>query len=72
MQICARSLARVPRHARNSPKAPFILLEYFRLNRQDFRRGWVFSFTYRQRRRRLKFLPIVGERNYVTTPLDRI
>ncbi|MFC9591554.1 hypothetical protein ACFTUC_17410 [Streptomyces sp. NPDC056944] len=59
MIICTRSLARVPKHARNRPKAPFILLEYFRLCRQDFRRGWVFSFTHRQRRRRLTFLPIV-------------
>jgi hypothetical protein len=39
MQICTRSLARVPAHAIGQRKAPFILLEHFRLNRQSFNRG---------------------------------
>lgn len=60
MQICTRSLARVPKHARMSPKAPFILLEHFRLQRQDFRRG--FAYTFRPgKRRRPTVLPIVSK-----------
>lgn len=58
MTICTRSLARVPQHARKSPKAPFILLEFFRRNRQDFRRG--FAWTFRRNRPRIVELPIVA------------
>lgn len=39
MNICTRFLARVPQHAHKSPKAVFILIEHFRRNRQEFRRG---------------------------------
>jgi hypothetical protein len=39
MTICTRSLARVPAHATRAKRAPFILLEHFRLNRQAFNRG---------------------------------
>jgi hypothetical protein len=71
-----------------SPKAPFILLEHFRLNRQDFRRG--FAYTFRPgKRRRPTVLPIVSVdppvmdgygsnyrpydyRPMVTTPLDLV
>jgi hypothetical protein len=60
MQICARSLARVPKHARKGPKAPLILLEHFRLNRQDFRRGWNYVFTRGRRRPQVRELPIVA------------
>jgi hypothetical protein len=43
-----------------SPKAPFILLEHFRLQRQDFRRG--FAYTFRPgKRRRPTVLPIVSK-----------
>lgn len=56
MTICTRSLARVPKHARTSPKGAFILLEHFRRNRQDFRRG--FAHTYR-RNRVSRVLPLV-------------
>jgi hypothetical protein len=57
MQICTRSLARTPKHARKSPKAPFILLEHFRRNREDFRRG--FAWTFRRNKPRVVVLPIV-------------
>jgi hypothetical protein len=88
MQICARSLARVPKHARKGPKAPFILLEHFRLNRQDFRRG--FAWAFRRNKPRIVILPIVAApvmdgygsryaspsldlyRPMVTTPLDLV
>ncbi len=56
MDICTRSLATVPTHAHNSPKAPFIVLEHFRRNRQDFRRG--FAFVYRPNRVS-RILPLV-------------
>jgi hypothetical protein len=57
MQICTRSLARVPAHAIGQRKAPFILLEHFRLNRQDFRRG--FAWNFRRNKPRVLVLPIV-------------
>jgi hypothetical protein len=87
MQICARSLARVPKHARKGPKAPLILLEHFRRNRQDFRRGIAYSWW---RGRSSTNLPIVAapvmqgygsrysspsldlHRPMVTTPLDLV
>ncbi|MFF4557133.1 hypothetical protein [Streptomyces sp. NPDC001422] len=55
--ICSRSLASVPPHAHTSPKAPFILLEYFRLSRQEVTRG--FAWTYRRNRPRVVMLAIV-------------
>jgi hypothetical protein len=63
MQICTRALARTPKHARKSSKAPFILLEFFRRSRQDFRRGFAFDGLSRVWRRELpngRLLPIVA------------
>ncbi|MFG3582531.1 hypothetical protein [Streptomyces sp. NPDC047990] len=57
MEICTRSLARVPSHAIGAKRAPFILLEHFRLNRQEFTRG--FAFTFRRNRPRVVLLPLV-------------
>jgi hypothetical protein len=62
MQICTRHLARVPAHAIGQRKAPFILLEHFRLNRQDFRRGFAFyglSRVWRRERTTPRLLPLV-------------
>ncbi|WP_435270958.1 hypothetical protein [Streptomyces sp. 1222.5] len=56
MTICTRSLARVPKHAR--PKGLYVLLEHFRRNRQDFRRGFAWTFR-RGRRPVTRELPIV-------------
>ncbi|MEU6765934.1 hypothetical protein ABZ916_25890 [Streptomyces sp. NPDC046853] len=56
--ICTRSLARVPRPG--NPKGMAILLERFRLNRQDFRKGWNYVFTRGRRRPQVRELPIVS------------
>ncbi|MET7984594.1 hypothetical protein [Streptomyces sp. NPDC005281] len=58
MQICTRSLARVPRPG--NPKGAAILLEFFRRNRQDFRKGWNYVFTPGRRRPQVRALPIVA------------
>ncbi|MFF9649718.1 hypothetical protein [Streptomyces sp. NPDC014622] len=63
MQICTRSVAYVPKHAIGQRKAPFILLEHFRLNRQNFRRGAAYTFW---RGRSHTVLPIVS------APLDLV
>jgi hypothetical protein len=63
VNICTRSLARVPSHARKSLRAPFILLEHFRRNRQDFRKGFAFyglSRVWRRERATPRLLPIVS------------
>ncbi|MFF3416785.1 hypothetical protein ACFYW9_19110 [Streptomyces sp. NPDC002698] len=59
MQICTRSLANVRPHMRR--KALAVLLEHFRLNRQDFRKGWNFVFTAGRRRPQVRTLPIVAK-----------
>lgn len=59
MEICTRSLAHVPFHAIGRPRASAILREHFRLNKQDFQRG--FAFTYRRNRPRVRLLPIVSK-----------
>jgi hypothetical protein len=55
MTICTRSLANVRPHMRG--KGLVVLLEHFRLNRQDFRRG--FAWTFRRNKPRVLVLPIV-------------
>ncbi|MER6102433.1 hypothetical protein ABT115_08900 [Streptomyces sp. NPDC001832] len=57
MTICTRSLANVRPHMRG--KSTPVLLEHFRINRQDFRRGLAFRFTPGRRRPRTRLLPIV-------------
>lgn len=85
MQICTRSLARV--NKLRSRHAMAVLLEHFRLNKQDFRRGWNYVFTRGRRRPQVRELPIVAAsvmngygtrypareyRPMVSTPLDRV
>ncbi|MEV0471024.1 hypothetical protein [Streptomyces prunicolor] len=57
MIICTRSLANVRPHMRG--KALLVLLEHFRRNRQDFRKGFAFVFTPGRRRPKARVLPLV-------------
>jgi hypothetical protein len=57
MTICTRSLANVRPHMRGKARA--VLLEHFRRNRQDYRKGWAFVFTPGRRRPQTRLLPIV-------------
>ncbi|MFJ8699495.1 hypothetical protein [Streptomyces ardesiacus] len=61
MQICTRSLANVKPHMRR--KAHAVIREFFRRNRQDYRRGPAFDRTNRNFRSRMPstyVLPLVG------------
>jgi hypothetical protein len=41
-------------------KALVVLLDHFRRNRQDFRKGWNYVFTRGRRRPQVRELPIVA------------
>lgn len=56
MLICTRSLARVRPTSREKL---LVLLEHFRRNRQDFRKGFAFVFTPSRNRPKTRILPIV-------------